>query len=95
MELVGLLHIVNDEKKVSEKYKTREFILNTDFDSPYPQFISLQLANDKCSQVDNLSIGDMVKVQINIKGRKWDGPQGEKYFNTIEAWRVEVVPKAS
>jgi len=32
----------------------------------------------------------MVDVAINIRGREWTSPQGEiKYFNSIEAWRIE------
>jgi len=30
-----------------------------------------------------------------LRGREWTSPQGEvKYFNTLDAWRVEAVNKA-
>ena len=31
-----------------------------------------------------------VKVDINLRGREWESPQGEvKYFNSIQGWRIE------
>ena len=30
-----------------------------------------------------------MKIQFNLRGREWNGPQGIKYFNTLEAWRIE------
>jgi hypothetical protein len=31
-----------------------------------------------------------VEVSFNLRGREWTSPQGEvKFFNTIEAWRIE------
>ena len=40
--------------------------------------------------IDKYQIEDELKVSINIRGREWKSPQGEvKYFNTLEAWRVE------
>jgi hypothetical protein len=35
--------------------------------------------------------GEEIKVQFNLRGREWNGPQGIKYFNTLEAWRIEKV----
>lgn len=51
---------------------------------------------DKVSLVDNFAIGEEVKVLFNLKGREWVSPQGEtKYFNTIDAWRIEKVGAGS
>ena len=38
-----------------------------------------------------LNDGEEIKVQFNLRGREWNGPQGIKYFNTLEAWRIEKV----
>lgn len=91
MEVLGKLKVKNETKQVSEKFKNREFVI-TDNSSQYPQHISLQLTQDKCALLDAYNVGDELKVQINIRGREWTSPQGEiKYFNTLEAWKVEKV----
>jgi hypothetical protein len=42
--------------------------------------------------MDNFSIGDEIKVFFNLKGREWKNPEGQiKYFNTIEAWKIEKI----
>jgi hypothetical protein len=56
----------------------------------YPQDIMFQLTQDKCSLLDAFMEGQQVEVSFNLKGREWTSPQGEvKYFNTLEAFRVE------
>jgi single-strand DNA-binding protein len=94
MEIIGKLEAIFDTQIVSEKFTKREFVIKTEESTPYPQFISVQVTQDKCQILDQYQIGDDVKIQINIKGRMWNGPQGVKYFNTLEAWKIELVNKA-
>lgn len=91
METTGLLKEVFDTQKVSDKFQKRDFVLTTEASTPYPQHISFQLTQDKCSILDSFQKGEEIKVQFNLRGREWSGPQGVKYFNTLEAWRVEKV----
>jgi hypothetical protein len=89
MEITGTLKMKSDTQKVSDKFQKRDFVV-TDNSSQYPQHISLQLSQDKCGLIDNVNIGDELKVSINLRGREWTSPKGEvKYFNTIEAWKIE------
>lgn len=89
MEVTGILKVVFDTQKVSEKFSKREFVLTTDHTTTYPQHVSFQVTQDKCSIMDQFNVGDELKVQFNLRGREWSGPQGVKYFNTLEAWRIE------
>ena len=92
METVGILKSKTDTQVVSDKFKKRELVLTLEASTPYPQHVSFQLSQDKCGLADSLNIGDEVKVLFNIKGREWTSPQGEvKYFNTLEAWKLEKV----
>ena len=92
MEVVGIIKAKFDTQVVSERFKKRDFVLTVEPGSPYPQHVSFQLVQDKVSLVDNFAIGEEVKVLFNLKGREWVSPQGEtKYFNTIDAWRIEKV----
>lgn len=86
--IVGTVHAKTDKQQVSEKFAKQELVIQTD--GEYPQYITVQFNNDKCSLVDNLSEGQHVEVSCNVRGRAWDGPQGRKYFNTLEGWRVNT-----
>lgn len=92
MELTGLLHVIFDTASKSDKFKSREVILRTEFDSPYPQTVSLQFSQSKADLLNDFKVGDMVKVQFNVRGREWNGPQGTKYFNTLDAWSISLIP---
>jgi single-strand DNA-binding protein len=92
MEVIGIIKAKFDTTVVSERFRKRDFVLTVEPGSPYPQHVSFQLVQDKVSLVDNFAIGEEVKVLFNLKGREWVSPQGEtKYFNTIDAWRIEKV----
>ncbi|MBL7771660.1 MAG: DUF3127 domain-containing protein [Chitinophagaceae bacterium] len=88
-EIVGNLKVKGETTAVSEKFSKREFVLITEMSSQYPQYISLQLTQEKCALLDNFQIGDEMKVSFNLRGREWNGPQGLRYFNSLEAWRLE------
>lgn len=90
-EITGNLKLKQDTQVVSEKFSKREFVLTTDQATQYPQFISLQLTQDKCNLLDNINVGEEIKVSFNLRGREWNGPQGTKFFNSLEAWRIERV----
>ncbi|MDX1909458.1 MAG: DUF3127 domain-containing protein [Bacteroidia bacterium] len=88
--LSGKLHRKFDTVTVSDKFRKREFVLEISDGSPYTQYISLQLTQDKCALIDAHQPGANLTVEFNLRGREWKSPQGEiKYFNTLEAWRVQ------
>jgi single-strand DNA-binding protein len=89
MEVTGQLKVKFDTQKVSDKFQKRDFVLATDLNTPYPQYVSFQVTQDKCNLLDQFNEGDELRVQFNLRGREWNGPQGIKYFNTLEAWRLE------
>jgi hypothetical protein len=89
MEVTGTLKAKFDTQKVSDRFQKREFVLTTEANTPYPQHVSFQVTQDKCTLLDGFNEGEELKVQFNLRGREWNGPQGVKYFNTLEAWRIE------
>jgi len=89
MEVIGTLKTKFDTQKVSDRFQKREFVLTTEANTPYPQHVSFQVTQDKCTILDQFNDGEEIKVQFNLRGREWNGPQGIKYFNTLEAWRIE------
>lgn len=91
MEVTGTLKAKFDTQVVSDRFSKREFVLTTEANTPYPQHVSFQVTQDKCSILDQYEIGQELKIQFNLRGREWNGPQGIKYFNTLEAWRIESV----
>ena len=90
MQVKGKVIVVNPTTTISEKFSLRKFVVETE--DQYPQPIEMQVTQDKCSLLDNIGLGSIVEVSINLRGREWTNPQGEtKYFNTLEAWKIDVL----
>jgi hypothetical protein len=88
MEVIGKVKVVGPEQQVTPAFKKRELVVTTD--EQYPQSIMIEFVQDKSDLLNDLEIGQDVKVSINLAGREWVNPQGEtKYFNSIKGWRVE------
>lgn len=94
MKINGKVHFIGQEKKVSDKFKSRDLVLMTE--DKYPQPLIFQLSQDKTDLADNLKVGDGVEVSINLRGREWKSPSGEiKYFNTLDIWSIQYTNNVS
>jgi len=90
MEVTGKIKMIGAEQQVSASFKKRELVVTTD--EQYPQPILIEFVQDKTDLLNALTVGEDVKVSINLGGREWVDPKGEtKYFNSIKGWRVEKV----
>ena len=90
MELQGTVKKIGETQTFASGFQKRELVLLTD--EQYPQPIQIDFLSDKIDLLNNVSVGDSVKIGINLNGRLWTNPQGEeKCFNSIVAWRLEKV----
>lgn len=90
INLTGQIVRISPTHQATATFKSRKFVLRTAENPMYPQDLELQFAQDKCSLLDIYQVGDTVTVGVNLKGRAWEDPKTSetKYFNTIEAWRI-------
>ncbi len=90
MDISGKIIEIFDTQQIKETFKKREFVLEYAENPTYPEFLKFDVIQDKCAMLDDFKVGDDVKVQFNLKGRKWTDPQGnDKYFNTLQAWKID------
>lgn len=94
MEIQGRIKQIFPSQMIGQNgFEKRDLVIVTQENYPnYSQTIIIQFTQQRCDLLNNLQVGQNVKVYINIRGREWTNPQGEtKYFNTIEGWKIEVV----
>ena len=91
MEIQGRIKQIFPSQIIGQNgFEKRDLVIVTE--EQYPQTIIIQFTQQRCDLLNNLQVGQNVKVYINIRGREWRSPYGEtKYFNTIEGWRIEVI----
>lgn len=94
MQVTGALKMKGATKKISDKFKSREFVV-TDASGQFPQYISFVLTQGRCDLLDDYHPGEIITVSFNVRGRQWTSPSGEvKYFNALEAWKIQAAPSA-
>ncbi len=84
LELIGKLVEKFDEQQISEKFKKREFVVETS-ENNFTEQIKFELVQDRTDIIDPYKIGEEIKISFNLKGRKWN----DKYFVNVQAWRIE------
>ena len=83
MEVSGKIKLIRETQTFGEKgFRKREMVITTS--EQYPQMLMIEFVQDKCDLLDNYSVGQDVKIAINLRGRA-------KYFNSIQGWRIENV----
>jgi len=87
MKVQGTITEIFDTQEVSDKFKKREVVIKTD--DQYPQELLIQFTQTKCDALNAYNVGDSVTIDINLRGRRWTNKEGvDKFFNTIEGWRI-------
>lgn len=91
MEIQGQIKLIFATETVGQNgFQKRDLVITTD--GQYPQDIIIQFAQGNCALLDNLRIGQIVKIHFNLQGREWISQQGDiKYFNTVVGWKIELV----
>ena len=92
MEVQGTIKEIFETNQISEKFKKREVVVTTK--EQYPQDIIMQFTQDKCNILDKYNVGEDVEVHVNLRGRGWTKNGATKYFNTLEAWRINKLSEA-
>lgn len=91
LEIQGKLVDVFDTVQITDKFKKREFVIETE-ERTYLQYVKFQLNQDKCSIIDDFKLGDELKVAFNLSGKPYTRKTGEKdYITNIVAWKIDKV----
>ena len=91
MEIQGRIKVIFAPETVGQNgFQKRDLVITTE--EQYPSDIIIQFTQSKCALLDNLQVGQRVKVHFNLQGREWTSPQGDvKYFNTVVGWKIELI----
>jgi len=97
-EITGKLIEKYKTQQVTDRFVKREFVLEKREmagTGEYIETIKFQLTQDRCDLVENIQIGEDIKVNFNIRGRRWEKDGQVNYFNNLEAWKVEKLASTS
>ncbi len=88
LTLTGKLHKVGELRQISDTMAVQEFVVLDDSNAQYPQHVSFQVKNSNIAMLQSLQIGQQITVHFNLRGREFVKDGQNKYFNTLEAWKI-------
>ena len=93
-EIKGKLIFKGDIIDVSDKFRKREFVVETSENSngqTFTEKVKLQLTQKNCGVIDSISVGDNINTHFNIKGSEWSKGGKTSYFTNLDAWKVDKI----
>lgn len=88
LEINGVIHQISEVAQITDTFKKREFVLKT-VDGDYEQFIQFQTTQDRTETLNFVKEGEAVLVKFNIQGKGYTKDGVTRYFNNLNAWRIE------
>ena len=88
-QVSGEIIEIYDVKIISDNFKKREFILKHAPNPEYPDFLKLEVVQNKTDLLDKYKVGQEVVVDLNLKGKRWEKGKESGYFNSLQAWRIQ------
>lgn len=100
--VLSIGQIQNIQGRTGNTFQKRDLVVTVRKFDPYtgvptddagntPKFSFMM---DKCQQLDNIQIGDIVTIHFDIAGRSYQKDGITEYFTDIRPFRAEVVNKA-
>ena len=102
-QITGRLVYIGQPQEIPSKsdgnpFVKREFILDTTTYDPYTgersqyeNILPLEVSGDKCAELDNFRIGDVITVSFALQGREWTNQDGQvKRMVSIRCYKLEA-----
>ena len=86
-EAEGAVIAIGETKEFGNNgFRKRDLVIETEGDSKYPQAVKFEVVKDECDKLDNVRVGQIVKVHFNLRGREYNG----NYYTNLTAWRLDI-----
>ena len=83
MKITAPVHEVMETQTFDSGFQKRILVLKTTGD--YPQTLPFEFVKDKVSLLDDLTVGQVVTVDYDIRGNEYNG----RYYVNLSAWRID------
>ena len=84
-EMAGAVKLLQEPQTFSSGFTKRDIVLSVQ-DGQYTQDICIEFVQDKVALLDTITVGQIITISFNIKGREYNG----RYFNNLQGWRIET-----
>lgn len=102
-QVIGRLIAIGQPQEIPSKsggnpFVKREFLLDATTHDPYTgersryeNILPIEVSGDKCAELDQFRIGDVITVYFALQGRSWTNLDGEqKRMVSIRCYKLET-----
>lgn len=91
--VTGQVHVIEPTKTFGQKGFRKRMVVLEQTNGRFTNYLPMEFIADSCDMVDNLKIGDTIKVSYRLTGRKWqrDEQSEVKFFLSAEAMEYELI----
>lgn len=87
--VIGKVYFKSEVELIGANQMAKQ-ILVVETDSEYPQKLPVEFIKEKCDLLNNLQIGQVVKVSINIRGNEYQDRNGVTRFGlSFQGWKID------
>lgn len=89
IKIEGKIKRLFQKQQITDNFSKREVWIE-ETEGQYPNTFCVEFPNDKGSQLDQFKEGDIVSIDVNLRGKSWVSKDGTKEgCNTnLSGWKV-------
>ena len=88
-EVIGKVYFKSEVELIGANQMAKQ-ILVVETDAEYPQKLPIEFIKDKVDLLNNLQIGQQVKVSVNIRGNEYLDRNGITRFGlSFQGWKID------
>lgn len=89
VNITGPVTVIQEEQTFGSGFTKQSFVVQVG--DKYPQDLCIDAVKDDCAKVAALNVGDVVNVEVNLRGREYNG----KYYTNLQMWKLAVTTPAT
>lgn len=91
--VTGTVHLIEPTKTYGQKGFRKRLVVLEQPNGRFTNYLPMEFVQDSCDTVDELNVGDRVRITYRLSGRKWqrDEHSEVKFFLSAEAQGFEVL----
>ena len=89
----GTVHVVEPTKTFGQKGFRKRLVVLEQPDEKWTNYIPVEFTRDDCDSADDIKPGDVLDVEYELSGRKWqkDANSEVRYFVSLQVVRFSFV----
>jgi len=88
-QVIGKVYFKSEVELIGANQMKKQ-ILVVETDNEYPQKLPIEFIKEKVDLLNNLQIGQQVKVSVNVRGNEYQDRNGVTRFGlSFQGWKAE------